>query len=304
MNRIQTFKLDWPHKFIKPYQLARAGFYFIGSPDNVQCYFCNIKLNGWKFTDNAESEHYRLSPTCSFLRNHRITNNESAYLPEFLDNLFYSIIYKNYAISKFEYNVYVNINTLDVGYYTIDNFVGIETFDSVRIDLKQEKVFIIIKLAENEYLRYKKMINQFKHSTTAYGKKSKKIMKISHNFISNCYSFIFYDTENNSLDCYESKFISNYRNMKIGIYQVLLISNVKINNEDKIQIHVPSKHFILPNRHYQGNIETIKAWNKTRTCVIIKKTKYESNDIQFEFIAEEQSVLPESVFKLEINFFQ
>ena len=48
-------------------QLARAGFFYDplpGSDDNVKCFQCNAKLDGWEAEDNAISEHLAHSSEC------------------------------------------------------------------------------------------------------------------------------------------------------------------------------------------------------------------------------------------------
>ena len=48
-------------------QLARAGFFYNpapGSIDNVKCFTCNAKLDGWEPSDNAVAEHLAHSSEC------------------------------------------------------------------------------------------------------------------------------------------------------------------------------------------------------------------------------------------------
>ena len=48
--------------------LAKAGFFFLGEGDTVQCFTCGIKLHSWKSTDNPILEHIQNSPSCEFIR--------------------------------------------------------------------------------------------------------------------------------------------------------------------------------------------------------------------------------------------
>lgn len=48
-------------------QLARAGFYYkpiSGSDDNVACYLCEVKLDGWEVGDIPLDEHLAHSKSC------------------------------------------------------------------------------------------------------------------------------------------------------------------------------------------------------------------------------------------------
>ena len=67
-SRCATFK-DWPlHHFIKPIDLAKAGFYYTGFSDTVQCYECEIRLKNFELDDIPMLEHCRWSPKCSLVR--------------------------------------------------------------------------------------------------------------------------------------------------------------------------------------------------------------------------------------------
>nr|POE62879.1 protein bir1 [Quercus suber] len=49
--------------------LAQAGFFYRpgqDSPDNVQCYFCEVKLDGWEPEDDAVQEHLSHAPHCAW----------------------------------------------------------------------------------------------------------------------------------------------------------------------------------------------------------------------------------------------
>ncbi|ROW04520.1 hypothetical protein VMCG_05029 [Cytospora schulzeri] len=61
--------LTWPHKSIKPTDMAKAGFIFQplpSNPDNVSCFLCNKALDGWEEDDNPLEEHLRHSPECGW----------------------------------------------------------------------------------------------------------------------------------------------------------------------------------------------------------------------------------------------
>ena len=67
-SRCETFK-DWPlHHFIKPFHLAKAGFYYTGLSNTVQCYECKIRLKSFELDDIPMLEHCRWSPKCAVVR--------------------------------------------------------------------------------------------------------------------------------------------------------------------------------------------------------------------------------------------
>ncbi|TLD17048.1 uncharacterized protein PgNI_01405 [Pyricularia grisea] len=61
--------LTWPHKFLPPFELAKAGFYFDphpSNPDNVTCFLCHKQMDGWEAEDNPIEEHLKHSPSCGW----------------------------------------------------------------------------------------------------------------------------------------------------------------------------------------------------------------------------------------------
>ena len=50
-DRLQTFHLteNWPNEKIRatPFEIADAGFYYLGSKDRVKCWYCNGGLQNW-----------------------------------------------------------------------------------------------------------------------------------------------------------------------------------------------------------------------------------------------------------------
>ncbi|KAK6171490.1 hypothetical protein SNE40_019668 [Patella caerulea] len=74
MARLQTFKNSWPHCSPSPNDLAKAGFSFTGSPDRVQCVFCNGILKNWQDVDIPMIEHRKHFPNCPFVCGHQVGN--------------------------------------------------------------------------------------------------------------------------------------------------------------------------------------------------------------------------------------
>lgn len=62
-------KAGWPHKNPSADAVATAGFYYaphkIGD-DNVACYLCDRRLDGWEKDDSPVQEHLRHSPECGY----------------------------------------------------------------------------------------------------------------------------------------------------------------------------------------------------------------------------------------------
>lgn len=61
--------LKWPHKFLSPEELARAGFFHYpsqDSPDNTACFLCRRSLDGWEKGDDPLVEHLKHSPDCGW----------------------------------------------------------------------------------------------------------------------------------------------------------------------------------------------------------------------------------------------
>lgn len=61
--------LKWPHKFLLPEQLAKAGFFYYPSqdnPDNCACFLCHRSIDAWEEGDDPLVEHLKHSPNCGW----------------------------------------------------------------------------------------------------------------------------------------------------------------------------------------------------------------------------------------------
>lgn len=68
-ERLKTFDHRWPKDaFVKPADLARTGFYFLGRNDEVRCAFCKIEIGRFERGDDPAGEHLRWAPQCPLLR--------------------------------------------------------------------------------------------------------------------------------------------------------------------------------------------------------------------------------------------
>ena len=67
-ERLQSFK-DWPKQLIPDkFSLAKAGFYYTGEHDKVQCFACSVELTRWERTDDPWLEHKKWSSQCVYLK--------------------------------------------------------------------------------------------------------------------------------------------------------------------------------------------------------------------------------------------
>ncbi|KAJ8027420.1 E3 ubiquitin-protein ligase XIAP [Holothuria leucospilota] len=70
MERYMSFlHKNWPNDApVSSSKLAKAGFFYIGVNDTVQCFSCTGRINNWDHGDTAMGEHKRLYPKCKFVR--------------------------------------------------------------------------------------------------------------------------------------------------------------------------------------------------------------------------------------------
>src|SRR5258705_9860357 len=66
-TRIQTFS-DWPVRFIKAEDLARAGFYYMKTRDYVECIFCRGIICDWQVGDKPMVVHKDHFGWCRFVK--------------------------------------------------------------------------------------------------------------------------------------------------------------------------------------------------------------------------------------------
>nr|XP_043906074.1 baculoviral IAP repeat-containing protein 7-A-like isoform X2 [Solea senegalensis] len=73
-ERLRSFH-DWPADSpVTCGQLVKAGFFFLGSGDKVQCFCCGGILRCWVRGDCPATEHRRHFPTCSFILGQDVGN--------------------------------------------------------------------------------------------------------------------------------------------------------------------------------------------------------------------------------------
>lgn len=91
MNRCAVMKRLGIVKILTIAQMARAGFFYRpadDSLDNVQCFQCSVKLDGWEETDNPISEHLGHSEKCAYAVAISVSqHNDPSHGPESRDPL-------------------------------------------------------------------------------------------------------------------------------------------------------------------------------------------------------------------------
>uniref|UniRef100_A0A665UD34 Baculoviral IAP repeat containing 2 n=1 Tax=Echeneis naucrates TaxID=173247 RepID=A0A665UD34_ECHNA len=66
-DRLLTF-VKWPSRIpVRPDQLAKAGFYYVGRNDDVKCFCCDGGLRCWESGDDPWVEHAKWFPRCEYL---------------------------------------------------------------------------------------------------------------------------------------------------------------------------------------------------------------------------------------------
>lgn len=69
-NRLQSFNdNEWKTKNNQQdiYEMASAGFYYLGYGDYTMCYSCKVGVHSWNITDNPWIEHVFWSPSCTHI---------------------------------------------------------------------------------------------------------------------------------------------------------------------------------------------------------------------------------------------
>lgn len=74
LYRISTFA-RFPSSGVTERSLARAGWFYTGVGDRVQCFKCNVTAEGWQAGDCPTEKHRQLSPSCTFIQSLPSTSN-------------------------------------------------------------------------------------------------------------------------------------------------------------------------------------------------------------------------------------
>uniref|UniRef100_A0A3B3ZPQ1 RING-type domain-containing protein n=1 Tax=Periophthalmus magnuspinnatus TaxID=409849 RepID=A0A3B3ZPQ1_9GOBI len=68
----------FPSSGVTERSLARAGWFYTGVGDRVQCFRCNVTAEGWQPGDCPTEKHKQLSPSCSFIQSPAAPNTSGS----------------------------------------------------------------------------------------------------------------------------------------------------------------------------------------------------------------------------------
>ncbi|KAM9371920.1 baculoviral IAP repeat-containing protein 7 [Phaethornis superciliosus] len=86
-RRLSTFRL-WPSTSpVAARDLVKAGFFFVGPRDEVQCFCCGGVLKDWAPGDCPVAEHLKFFPSCKFICGEDVGNQEMFPLQEIFDTV-------------------------------------------------------------------------------------------------------------------------------------------------------------------------------------------------------------------------
>ncbi|NXN46196.1 BIRC1 protein, partial [Rhinoptilus africanus] len=102
--RLQSFD-GWPFyaRETKPDVLARAGFFFTGKKDTVQCFACGGCLGNWEDDDDPWREHAKWFPECEFLQSKKSSEEIKNYIETYSG--FVGVVGKDFTASFIKENL-------------------------------------------------------------------------------------------------------------------------------------------------------------------------------------------------------
>lgn len=72
-NRLRTFENSgWPLSWLRPQDLAQAGFFYFNIGDQVKCAFCGGIIGQWEENDLPLHEHRKFFPDCPVIRSREL----------------------------------------------------------------------------------------------------------------------------------------------------------------------------------------------------------------------------------------
>ncbi|XP_013418147.1 E3 ubiquitin-protein ligase XIAP-like [Lingula anatina] len=88
LTRMQTFANFPDSCSVRPSELAKVGFFYLGTSDIVKCAYCGGKIGSWSRGDDAFGEHLKHFPLCPFVqqRQRREQNSTQQSNVSFDDN--------------------------------------------------------------------------------------------------------------------------------------------------------------------------------------------------------------------------
>ncbi|KFP44120.1 Baculoviral IAP repeat-containing protein 7-B [Chlamydotis macqueenii] len=86
-RRLRTFR-QWPSTSpVSARDLVKAGFFFVGPRDEVQCFCCGGVLQDWRPGDCPIAEHLKFFPSCKFICGEDVGNQAMFPLQEIFDTV-------------------------------------------------------------------------------------------------------------------------------------------------------------------------------------------------------------------------
>ncbi|NXJ67790.1 BIR7B protein, partial [Rostratula benghalensis] len=86
-RRLRTFQQWSDTSPVSARDLVRAGFFFVGPRDEVQCFCCGGVLKDWGPGDWPALEHLKFFPSCKFICGEDVGNQEMLPLREIFDTV-------------------------------------------------------------------------------------------------------------------------------------------------------------------------------------------------------------------------
>lgn len=81
-NRIKTFENCWPLSWLRPHDLASAGFFYFNIGDQVKCAFCGGIIGQWEVNDLPLDEHRKFFPDCPVIRARELQEAQAEVIDE------------------------------------------------------------------------------------------------------------------------------------------------------------------------------------------------------------------------------
>ena len=67
IDRLRSFRNDWPNPHVAPADIAIAGLYYTGVGDRCKCAYCGGVLGHWDRGDIPIRDHFRHFPSCKYM---------------------------------------------------------------------------------------------------------------------------------------------------------------------------------------------------------------------------------------------
>ncbi|XP_074022698.1 baculoviral IAP repeat-containing protein 1 [Numenius arquata] len=124
--RLQSFD-GWPFyaRGTKPDSLARAGFFFTGKKDTVQCFACGGCLGNWEDGDDPWREHAKWFPECEFLQSKKSSEEIKKYIETYSG--FVGVVGKHFTSSFIKENLSTTTGDLVLNIFE-DERVRLDSF--------------------------------------------------------------------------------------------------------------------------------------------------------------------------------